>query len=99
MEKGELVDINFYNNKAENDRIRFKKQLKEFNKFGYYTRPNNKNNENNNDFREESKKRKKKRSSIINNKWTKRNGRPTQKKRIAEVEASLSKSIENKKMN
>ena len=96
-QKGELVDINFYNNKAEKDRIRFKKQLKEFNKFGYYTRPNDKNNENNNDFWEESKIRKKKRSSIINNKCTKRNGRSTQKKRIAEVEASLSKSIEYKK--
>ena len=85
MEKGELVDINFYNNKAENDRIRFKKQLKEFNKFGYYTRPNDKNNENNNNFWEESKIRKKKRSSIINNKRTKRNGRSIQKKELQKV--------------
>ena len=34
MEKN--VDKNYYNKKAEKDKKRFKKQLKEFQKFGYY---------------------------------------------------------------
>ena len=34
----ENVDKNYYNKKAEKDKKRFKKQLKEFQKFGYYTK-------------------------------------------------------------
>ena len=93
-EKGEIVDIKFYHKKAEKDKIRFNKQLKEFNKFGYYTRPNVNNNEENNDFSEESEKNKKtikkKRTSIICNKKTKRGGNSTKKIRISIEVSSLS---------
>lgn len=39
------VDKNYYNKKAEKDKKRFKKQLKEFQKFGYYTKTKESNEE------------------------------------------------------
>ena len=75
-------------------RIEFdiKKQLKEFNKFGYYTRPRVRNNKENNDIEEDNKQNKKinkkKRTPIICNKKTKRIGNPT-KKIISEELRSL----------
>ena len=82
-QKGDKVDIDFYYIKAEKDRIRYKKQLKEFNKFGYYTRPRVRNNKENDDFDEDNEQNKKinkkKRTPIICNKKTKRIGNPTKK--------------------
>ena len=104
-QKGEIVDIQFYHKKSELDRIRFKKQLKEFNKFGYYTRPNVNNNEENNDFDEENEKNKKqikkKRTSIIRNKKTKRGGKSTKKIKVLIEVNSLSEILKlqnNKKI-
>ena len=91
-QKGDKVDIDFYYIKAEKDRIRYKKQLKEFNKFGYYTRPRVRNNKENDDFDEDNEQNKKinkkKRTPIICNKKTKRIGNPT-KKIISEELRSL----------
>ena len=95
-QKGDSVDIKYYFKKAEKDKIRFKNQLEEFNKFGYYTRPNANNNEENNDFDEENEKNKKtnkkKRTPIICNKKTKRGGNSTKKIRIYEEDSSLSEN-------
>lgn len=83
-QEGQLVDTNYYNIKAENEIKRYKKQMKEFNKFGYYTRPPVKNmseNEYKDDKDEEKKEneiekvikiRKKKRIPIISSKKSKR---------------------------
>ena len=93
---GEIVDVKFYYRKAEKDKIRFKNQFEEFNKYGYYTRPNVSNNEENNDFDEENEKNKKtnkkKRTSIIRNKKTKRGGNSTKKIRIYEEDSFLSEN-------
>ena len=95
-QKGDSLDIKYYFKKAEKDKIRFKNQLEEFNKFGYYTRPNANNNEENNDFDEENEKNKKtnkkKRTPIICNKKTKRGGNSTKKIRIYEEDSSLSEN-------
>ena len=57
---GKDVDQKLYNKNAEKDKKRFKKQLKEFQKLGYYTKEKG---ENDTEDDERSKKSKKKRSS------------------------------------
>ena len=57
---GKDVDQKLYNKNAEKDKKRFKKQLKEFQKMGYYTKEKG---ENDTEDDERSKKSKKKRSS------------------------------------
>ena len=59
-QEGKNVDQNVYNKIAEKDKLRFKKQLKEFNKFGYYTKT--KGGDDIEDDEEEKKSRNKKRS-------------------------------------
>lgn len=74
--QGELFDKNDYLLKAENDKNRFKKQLNEFEKFGYYTKCDIKNEENDNEDNDENEKRKrrtKKRNMEHNFQGTKKN--------------------------
>ena len=58
--EGKDVDQKLYNKNAERDKKRFKKQLKEFQKLGYYTKEKG---ENDTEEDAQSKKSKKKRSS------------------------------------
>ena len=58
--EGKDVDQKLYNKNAERDKKRFKKQLKEFQKLGYYTKEKS---ENDSEEDAQSKKSKKKRSS------------------------------------
>ena len=57
------VDPKLYNKYAEKDKKRFKKQLKEFKKFGYYTKSEEDKGEDNEDDDEKKEKEKKKKSN------------------------------------
>ena len=96
-QEGKIVDQKLYNKNAEKDKKRFKKQLKEFKKFGYYTK--SKGGEESEDDEEEKKSRSKKRStSKASSQKTKKNRSSSISKTQKEKGRSRSKSKKSEKV-
>ena len=90
-QEGKNVDQKMYNKNAEKDKKRFKQQLKEFKKYGYYTKT--KGGEESEDEEEEKKSRSKKRSaSKASSQKTKKNRNSSKSKTQKEKDHSRSKS-------
>ena len=96
-QEGKNVDQKMYNKNAEKDKKRFKKQLKEFKKFGFYTK--SKGGEESEDEEEEKKSRSKKRStSKASSQKTKKNRSSSKSKTQKEKDRSRSRSKKNEKV-
>ena len=96
-QEGKNVDQKMYNKNAEKDKKRFKKQLKEFKKFGYYTKE--KGGEESEDDEEEKKSRSKRRStSKASSQKTKKNRNSSKSKTQKEKGRSRSKSKKSEKV-
>lgn len=96
-QEGKNVDQKMYNKLAEKDKKRFKKQLKEFKKFGYYTKE--KGGEESDDDEEEKKSRSKRRStSKASSQKTKKNRNSSKSKTQKEKGHSRSKSKKSEKV-
>ena len=98
-QKGKDVDQKSYNKKAEKDKIRFKKQLNEFQKLGYYTKTKEEEGENaidEDDEDKKSKKSKKKSNSKFSSQKTKKNRSSSKSK--SQKTKSRSKSKRSQKV-
>ena len=97
-QKGKDVDQKSYNKKAEKDKIRFKKQLNEFQKLGYYTKTKEEEGENaiDDDEDKKSKKSKKKSNSKFSSQKTKKNRSSSKSK--SQKTKSRSKSKRSQKV-
>ena len=96
-QEGKNVDQKMYNKIVEKDKKRFKKQLKEFKKFGYYTKE--KGGEESEDDEEEKKSRSKRRStSKASSQKTKKNRNSSRSKTQKEKGRSRSKSKKSEKV-
>ena len=93
------VDQKLYNKYSEKDKKRFKKQLKEFQKFGYYTKSHGDNSENDEDEDEKKEKDKKKKSnSKACSQKTKKNKNSSSSSKIQKKIRSISKSKKGQKV-
>ena len=89
---GKDVDQKLYNKNSERDKKRFKKQLKEFQKMGYYTKDKS---EEETEEDDRSKKSKKKRSSSKSSKKSKKS--KTQKSKSRSKSTKKSQNVSNTK--
>ena len=95
------VDQSIYNKKVEKEKKRFKKQLAEFKKNGYYTKTKNKEEEEDDDDDEKSKKTKssKKKSNSKSSSKKSKKGSTSKGKNEKEVNKSRSKSKKKSQKN
>ena len=98
-QEGKNVDQKIYNQNAEKDKKRFKKQLKEFKKYGYYTKAKGGEESETENEEEEKKSRSKKRStSKASSQKTKKNRSSSKSKTQKEKGRSRSKSKKSEKV-
>ena len=96
-QEGKEVDQFSYIKKAEKDKRRFKKQLKEFQKFGYYTKTKEGKEDDDEDDNASKKSKKKKSTSQAGSQKTKKN-KASSKSKTQERSRTRSKSKKSQKV-
>ena len=94
-QEGKNVDQSLYNKQAEKEKTRFKKQMLEFKKNGYYTKAKSK--EEDDDEKEEKNSKKKKSNSRSNSKKSKKSATKNKDKESKKKSKSKKKSQKNGK--